>query len=245
MSLNKGILKNMNLGANKEQKEGDYNEENYQRTSAKDELLKATMEKKYNNEAKYLKKKKKILKNNQLSLKEKKDKIKNLSKKILKRKSYYDKNGFNIIGKTLKKGINENRLGQRSEISKNINNSKTNILNLKYKLLYGFLDENEIEAEFETELDQYKKQLKKRQNIDFLTTKKEEEIKKEKIILMNEMDILVEKYSKLLNEDKIAALELYIQEIIPKRHELFIIENKTLEVIQDPNDEKIHYLYKK
>ena len=244
-TLKTGILKNVNLGSNKEKQNLNYNQENLQRTSAKDKALEETLQKKFNIEETYRKKKSKILRDKSLLLNEKQNKIKNLSKKILKRKSYYDKSGFNVIGKSLKKGLNENRLGTRDEITRNINESKTKILNLKYKLLYGFLDESEIEEDFEKELQSYKQMLKKRQNIDFLLTKQEDESKREENILKDQFKTKIEKYSDLISKDKEEALYYYIEEIIPIKNELFELNNKTLEIIQDPKDEKIHYLYKK
>lgn len=245
LNLKQGILKNMNLGENKSSNVSTRDEERNTRTQAKDEYLKNTMMKKYNDEVKYVKQKKKILRNNQLSVKEKQAKLRNLSKKTLRRNSFYHRSGYNMIGKSLKRGINENRLGQKDSITNQINNCKTKILQLKYKLLYGFLDETEIEREFEIELETYKKLLKKRQNIDFLVTKKQEESLRELNIQSDKLNVLIQKYSAIMLEDKDEAVKFYIEEIIPQKEVMFQMKNKNLEVIQHPDNEKIHYLYKK
>ena len=111
--------------------------------------------------------------------------------------------------------------------------------------MYGFLDENEIEREFEIELDTYKKLLKKRQNIDFLLTKKAEESERDLSEQSERLNLLIQKYSELIVQDKDEALRFYIEEIIPQKKTLFDLQNKTLEVIQHPNNEKLYYLYKK
>lgn len=245
LSLKKSLLNNMNLGGNKDNENISSNEERNNRSNAKDVNLQNIMTKKYNNELAYTKQKKRILRNKKLSIKEKQSKLRNLSKKTLRRNSFYHKSGYNIIGKSLKRGLNENRLGQKDDITKQINDCKTNILNMKYKLLYGFLDENEIERDFEIEFDQYKKLLKKRQNIDFLLGKKQDETNRERSTQIDKLNVLIEKYSALESQDKEEALRFYIEEIIPEKKILFEINNKNLEVIEDPNNEKIHYLYKK
>lgn len=245
LSLKQGILKNMNLGENKSSNVSTRDEERNTRTQAKDEHLRNSMMKKYNDELKYTKQKKKILRNNHLSVKEKQVKLRNLSKKTLRRNSFYHRSGYNMIGKSLKRGINENRLGQKESITNEINECKTKILQLKYKLLYGFLDETEIEREFEIQLETYKKLLKKRQNIDFLVTKKQEESVRELNMENDKLKVFIQKYSALMLEDKEEAVKFYIEEIIPQKETLFQLQNKDLEVIQHPDNERIHYLYKK
>ncbi|MBI96887.1 hypothetical protein CL656_07070 [bacterium] len=237
------------IGQNKNNKNNniehnDNENKNMQKSVSKDNSFKSVMENKHTNELKYLKKKKGILKQDTLTTKEKKNQLRNLSKKLLKRNSFYNQSGFNIIGKSLKKGLNENRLAQRENISDEINNTKTKILNLKYKLLYGFLNESDIENDFVVSLEEYKKLLKKRQNIDFLNIEKNKDYKKEVKNIEDELKESIEKYSKILEKDKEIAIKFYIEEIIPKREELLFAKNRTLEMIEDPNNKKIQYLYK-
>ena len=95
-----------------------------------------------------------------------------MAKKTLKRNSLYDKSGFNVISKSLKRGLKENRIGKRDNITNEINETKNNILTLKYKLLYGFLNEDDIQEDFDVQVNKYKKLLKKDKILIFLKKKK-------------------------------------------------------------------------
>ena len=164
-----------------------------------------------------------------------------MAKRTLKRNSLYDKSGFNVISKSLKRGLKENRIGQRDNITNEINETKNNILTLKYKLLYGFLNEDDIQEDFDVQVNKYKKLLKKRQNIDFLKEKQNKEELGDVNNLKDRLKSLIQEYNTLLIKDKTEANKLYIEEIIDIKKEIFNLENKWLEVITDENEK--HYLY--
>ena len=222
-------------------------ENNFERSETKDEMFKKTMEKKFNQEKKYLLKKKKILADKNLSPSEKKQALEKLSKNILNRKGYYSKSSYNEIGKSLKYGLKVNNIdsNSRQNVSTTINELKTNISELKHKLLYGFLNENEIDEEFNNLIERYKKNLKKRQNIDFQTELKNKD-KKEKIRDLNDElrrknNFLIELKKK---GDKNELINYYIEEIIPLKNDILKNKYKVLEMIQDYNNENEFYLYK-
>lgn len=222
-------------------------ENNFERSETKDEMFKKTMEKKFNQEKKYLIKKKKILADKNLSPSEKKQALEKLSKNILNRKGYYSKSSYNEIGKSLKYGLKVNNIdsNSRQNVSTTINELKTNISELKHKLLYGFLNENEIDEEFNNLIERYKKNLKKRQNIDFQTELKNKD-KKEKIRDLNDElrrknNFLIELKKK---GDKNELINYYIEEIIPLKNDILKNKYKVLEMIQDYNNENEFYLYK-
>ena len=218
----------------------EVNEEN-KKSQSSQEYFNSLMDAKYKQEKLYNQKKKKIISNKQLTLEDKRKKIKDLAKKTLKRNSLYDKSGFNVISKSLKRGMKENRIGQRDNITNEINETKNNILTLKYKLLYGFLNEDDIQEDFDVQINKYKKLLKKRQNIDFLKEKQNKEELSDVKDLKDRLKSLIQEYNTLLIKDKVEANKLYIEEIVDIKNKIFNLENKWLEVITDDNDK--HYLY--
>ena len=166
LGLNNSNNNNNNNSNNervRSQENNENNENNYERSETKDEMFKKTMEKKFNQEKKYLIKKNKILADKNLSPSEKKKALEKLSKNILNRKGFYNKSSYNEIGKSLKYGlkVNNKDSNSRQNVSTTINELKTNISELKHKLLYGFLNENEIDEEFNNLIERYKKNLKK------------------------------------------------------------------------------------
>ena len=201
------------------------------------------MEQKYENEKKYTQKSKKIIKNKELNISEKRTKLRELAKKTLKRNSFYNKSSFSSISKTLKKGLNENRLARRDDVSEEINKKKRNILTLKYKLLYGFSNEDEIDETFESEIREYKAALRKRQNIDFLNERKKKDKNAEVNNIKKNLEVLYNNYNSIKEKDKL--IKFYIEEIIPLRNELFEKQNQDLDVIEDPIIDKSFYLYRK
>ena len=206
-------------------------------------MFKLAMEQKYENEKKYTQKSKKIIKNKELNISEKRTKLRELAKKTLKRNSFYNKSSFSSISKTLKKGLNENRLARRDDVSEEINKKKRNILTLKYKLLYGFSNEDEIDETFESEIREYKAALRKRQNIDFLNERKKKDKNAEVNNIKKNLEVLYNNYNSIKEKDKL--IKFYIEEIIPLRNELFEKQNQDLDVIEDPIIDKSFYLYRK
>ena len=206
-------------------------------------MFKLAMEQKYENEKKYTQKSKKIIKNKELNISEKRTKLRELAKKTLKRNSFYNKSSFSSISKTLKKGLNENRLARRDDVSEEINKKKRNILTLKYKLLYGFSNEDEIDETFESEIREYKAALRKRQNIDFLNERKKKDKNAEVNNIKKNLEVLYNNYNSIKEKDKL--IKFYIEEIIPLRNELFEKQNQDLDVIEHPIIDKSFYLYRK
>ena len=217
------------------------NNEEIKKNKSSQDHFKSLMDAKFKQEKMYNQKKKKIISSTNLTLEDKRKKIKDLAKRTLKRNSLYDKSGFNVISKSLKRGLKENRIGQRDNITNEINETKNNILTLKYKLLYGFLNEDDIQEDFDVQVNKYKKLLKKRQNIDFLKEKQNKEELGDVNNLKDRLKSLIQEYNTLLIKDKTEANKLYIEEIIDIKKEIFNLENKWLEVITDENEK--HYLY--
>ena len=218
----------------------------FQKSQNKELLFEQTIEKKAKLEDKYNKKKSTILRNPDLTLKEKKSKLQALSKTILSRKSFYDKTGFDTIGKTLKRGIKMNNIdpGSRDNISFSINESKNKLIDLKHKLLYGFFTESEIEYEFNELINDYKRKLKKRQNIDYQNESKNKNKKDELIELKNKLVVLNKNLNELLKNDKTEAIRYFIEEIKPLREEIFKKSLHIFEVIKNENNNEF-YIYSK
>ena len=214
---------NQNIKENREELFSNSESNNeFQKSENKELLFEKSIEKKSKLEEKYIKKKSSILKNQHLTFKEKRTKLQTLSKQILNRKSFYDKAGFDTIGKSLKRGIKKNNidLNSRDTVSYSINESKNRLIDLKYKLLYGFLTEGEIEDEFNEEINEYKKKLRKRQNIDYQNEVKNKDKKDDLLELKNRLVVFNQNLNELLKNDKDQAIRYFIEEIKPLKEEI-------------------------